>query len=75
MPTTDRSALAEYLSGPRLPGARRFDLDEIAELDPGKNPLSLAHMLPSAQRFEEACRESCIHADGAHLVCTLGLHT
>lgn len=56
MPNTTRSALAEYLSGPRIPGARRFDMDEVAELDPSKNPLSLTHMMPTAERFMEACR-------------------
>ena len=58
MPNSTRSAVAEYLSGPRLPGARRFDLDEAAELDIEKNPLHLSHMLPSAERFREACGES-----------------
>lgn len=58
MPNSRRSALAEYLTGPRIPGARRFDLDEVAELDLEKSPLSLTHMLPSAERFREACRES-----------------
>jgi len=57
MPNSNRSALAEYLSGPRIPNARRFDLDEVAELDPAKNPLSLTHMLPSAETFQAAVRE------------------
>lgn len=53
MPNSPRSALAEYLNGPRIPNARRFDLDEVAELSVGKNPLSLTHMLPSAERFKK----------------------
>ena len=57
MPNSTRSAVAEFLSGPRLPGAQRFDLDEVAELDVAKNPLSLTHMLPTAEKFGEACRE------------------
>jgi thiosulfate/3-mercaptopyruvate sulfurtransferase len=55
MPNSPRSALAEYLSGPRLPGARRFDLDEVAELEPEKNPLRLTHMMPTKEKFREAC--------------------
>jgi len=55
MPNANRSAFAEYLSGPRLPGARRFDQDEVAELNPSENPLSLGHMLPSAKLFAKAC--------------------
>lgn len=55
MPGSPRSALAEYLSGPRIPHAKRFDLDEVAELDISKNPLSLTHMLPSKETFKEAC--------------------
>jgi hypothetical protein len=57
MPNSDRSALAEYLAGPRLPHARRFDLDEIAELEPDKNPLGLTHMIPSKDKFKEECGE------------------
>lgn len=59
MPNSDRSSLAEFLSGPRIPGAKRFDLDEVAELDPAKNPLSLTHMLPSAETFQQHVRECC----------------
>ena len=58
MPNSNRSALAEYLTGPRIPNARRFDLDEVAELDIAKNPLSLTHMLPSAETFQAAVRKS-----------------
>ena len=57
MPNSPRSAMAEYLSGPRIPQARRFDLDEVAELDIGLNPLSLTHMMPSQERFAQECRE------------------
>lgn len=58
MPNSPRSAMAEYLSGPRIPQARRFDLDEVAELDIGLNPLSLTHMMPSLERFAQECRTS-----------------
>lgn len=64
MPNSPRSALAEYLQGPRIPGAKRFDLDEVAEVDIGKNPLSLTHMLPSAEKFKEACRALLFLASG-----------
>jgi hypothetical protein len=47
--------VAEYLSGPRIPNARRFDLDEVAELAPETNPLSLSHMMPTVERFAEEC--------------------
>lgn len=49
--------MAEYLSGPRLPQVRRWDLDEIAELKGEKNLLNLTHMLPSKERFVEECRK------------------
>jgi thiosulfate/3-mercaptopyruvate sulfurtransferase len=58
MPNSTRSAMAEYLSGPRLPQARRWDLDEVAEMEGEKNLLNLTHMLPSKERFVEECRES-----------------
>nr|XP_018262265.1 thiosulfate/3-mercaptopyruvate sulfurtransferase [Kwoniella dejecticola CBS 10117]OBR84423.1 thiosulfate/3-mercaptopyruvate sulfurtransferase [Kwoniella dejecticola CBS 10117] len=63
MPNSNRSAVAEFLSGPRLPGAKRFDLDEVAELDIDKNPLSLTHMLPKPERFAEECRKLGIRND------------
>ena len=54
MPSSNRSAVAEYLAGPRILGAKRFDLDTVAELEPARNPLGLGHMLPSAHVFKEA---------------------
>nr|XP_019012858.1 thiosulfate/3-mercaptopyruvate sulfurtransferase [Kwoniella pini CBS 10737]OCF51639.1 thiosulfate/3-mercaptopyruvate sulfurtransferase [Kwoniella pini CBS 10737] len=67
MPNSTRSALAEFLSGPRLPNAKRFDLDEVAELDLNENPLSLTHMLPKPERFAEECRKLGIRNDD-HIV-------
>ncbi|WVN85134.1 uncharacterized protein L203_100276 [Cryptococcus depauperatus CBS 7841] len=67
MPNSDRSAIAEYLHGPRIPGALRFDLDEVAELTVEKNPLSLTHMLPSAERFKEGLEKLGISKD-THVV-------
>lgn len=54
MPNNPRNADQEYLQGPRIPGALRFNLDKVAEHDPAKNPLGLTHMLPSAETFREA---------------------
>ncbi|WWD18571.1 hypothetical protein CI109_103024 [Kwoniella shandongensis] len=67
MPNSTRSAVAEYLSGPRIPGARRFDLDEVAELEIDKNPLSLTHMLPTGKRFAEECQKLGIR-DETHVI-------
>jgi thiosulfate/3-mercaptopyruvate sulfurtransferase len=65
MPNSPRSSLAEYLSGPRIPGARRFDLDHVAELglEEGQNPMGFGHMMPSLERFREECREYYTIAD------------
>ncbi|WRT67883.1 uncharacterized protein IL334_004857 [Kwoniella shivajii] len=63
MPNSTRSALSEYLSGPRIPKAKRFDLDEVAELEVDKNPLSLTHMLPTPERFVEEVRKLGIRND------------
>jgi thiosulfate/3-mercaptopyruvate sulfurtransferase len=45
LPTQNRDAAAEYLAG-HIPGALRFDLDEVSD---HANPLP--HMLPSAAQF------------------------
>ena len=58
MPNTSRNGDQEYLDGPRIPRARRWNMDEIAELRPDKNPLSLTHMLPTIEVFKEACGRS-----------------
>ncbi|WWC88484.1 uncharacterized protein L201_003395 [Kwoniella dendrophila CBS 6074] len=63
MPNSKRSATAEFLSGPRLPNAKRFDLDEVAALDLTENPLSLTHMLPKPERFVEEARKLGIRND------------
>ncbi|KGB74980.2 mitochondrial import inner membrane translocase subunit TIM10 [Cryptococcus deuterogattii R265] len=67
MPNSPRSALAEYLNGPRIPNALRFDLDEVAELSVDKNPMSLTHMLPSAERFKKELERLGINKD-THVV-------
>jgi thiosulfate/3-mercaptopyruvate sulfurtransferase len=58
MPNVPRDADAEFAAGPRLPAARRWNLDVIAETDPAKNPFKLTHMLPSPDRFAQACCKS-----------------
>lgn len=67
MPNSPRNADAEFLQGPRLPGALRFNLDKVAELDPAKNPLGLTHMLPSAETFRAAVEQLGITPD-THVV-------
>jgi thiosulfate/3-mercaptopyruvate sulfurtransferase len=48
LPTMKRDAYAEYLAG-HIPGALRFDIDEIAD-----HSSPLPHMLPSAAAFADA---------------------
>ncbi|OCF37254.1 thiosulfate/3-mercaptopyruvate sulfurtransferase [Kwoniella heveanensis BCC8398] len=67
MPNSPRSAIAEYLSGPRMPGAKRFDLDEVADLALESNPHGLGHMLPTKEVFIEAARKLGIQ-DDTHVV-------
>ncbi|WVQ72825.1 hypothetical protein IAR50_002385 [Cryptococcus sp. DSM 104548] len=67
MPNSPRSAVAEYLQGPRIPHALRFDLDTVAELAVDKNPLSLGHMLPSKERFQEELERLGVERD-THVV-------
>ncbi|RXK37700.1 thiosulfate/3-mercaptopyruvate sulfurtransferase [Tremella mesenterica] len=55
MPNSPRSADKEYLSGPRVPKARRFDLDQVADLNKETNPLGLGHMMPTGEKFAEEC--------------------
>lgn len=48
LPAMKRDAAAEYLSG-HIPGAIRFDIDEVAD-----HSTDLPHMLPSAEAFAAA---------------------
>jgi len=48
LPATGRDAAAEYLAG-HIPGAVRFDLDEVAD-----HSTSLPHMMPSLKDFAAA---------------------
>jgi len=57
MPTSPRNADDEFNNGPRIVGARRWDLDKIAETRPDKNPLGLTHMMPTPDVFRAATRE------------------
>jgi len=49
MPNTNRNARAEYEAGPRIAGAKYFDVDDVANKD-----LPLPHMMPSATIFGKA---------------------
>lgn len=47
LPTENRNARGEFLAG-HIPGARFFDIDEVADQD-----TDLPHMVPSVGRFEK----------------------
>ena len=49
MPNTDRNARAEYEAGPRIAGAKFFDIDDVATKDK-----PLPHMMPSPAAFGRA---------------------
>src|SRR5215467_5450438 len=51
LPAAGRDAAAEYLTG-HIPGAVRFDIDEIAD-----HSTSLPHMMPSPEGFAAAAGE------------------
>jgi thiosulfate/3-mercaptopyruvate sulfurtransferase len=57
LPSDNRSAAMEHARC-RIPGARFFDIDKIADLS---NPLP--HMLPTAEHFEITCSQLGIGAD------------
>jgi thiosulfate/3-mercaptopyruvate sulfurtransferase len=68
LPAMNRNAAAEYIAG-HIPGAVRFDIDEIAD---HSNPLP--HMLPTAEQFAAAAgalgmseRDTIVVYDGAGL--------
>ena len=49
LPSASRDAAAEYASGPRIPGARFFDIDAISD-----RSSPLPHMLPAASELAAA---------------------
>ena len=51
MPNSHRDARLEYETGPRLPGAVFFDVDDIASTGCDLNPKNLPHMMPPAKLF------------------------
>jgi thiosulfate/3-mercaptopyruvate sulfurtransferase len=68
LPAMRRDAAAEYLAG-HIPGAVRFDIDEIAD-----KSIPLPHMLPSPEHFAQAVgalgisdRDTIVVYDGAGL--------
>jgi thiosulfate/3-mercaptopyruvate sulfurtransferase len=68
LPAMERDPAAEYLAG-HIPGAVRFDIDEIAD-----KSIPLPHMLPSPEQFAQAVgrlgisdRDTIVVYDGAGL--------
>ncbi|WFD27798.1 hypothetical protein MNAN1_002803 [Malassezia nana] len=62
---TPRHAHAEFLQGPRLPGALFWDVDAVTTR--GESVRNLPHMMPSASVFAEAARAHGISRD-THVV-------
>jgi thiosulfate/3-mercaptopyruvate sulfurtransferase len=62
MPTEKRDAMAEFRHE-HIPGAMRFDIDEIADTNS-----SLPHMLPSPEKFSARVRKMGI-GDGTRVIC------
>lgn len=62
-----RSGTQEYLSGPRLPGAFRWDVDQIATRGPSVR--GLPHMMPDPPTFAKACTRRGICSQEDHVVC------
>lgn len=62
LPTMNKDAQAEFESG-HIPGAQRWDIDEIADTD---SPLS--HMMPSAERVAREAGARGIASDSAVVV-------
>jgi 3-mercaptopyruvate sulfurtransferase SseA len=61
MPNVKRDPLQEYLKGPRIPTSMFWDVESIASLkeevdESGKslNPMGLAHMMPTEEKFARA---------------------
>ncbi len=58
MPNSPRNPNEEFLQGPRIPHAQRWDVDIIAEDSESLGgPKGLGHMMPSKEKFAEACCE------------------
>ena len=57
LPSAGRDAAAEFMAG-HIPGAVRFELDEVSDPD-----TPLPHMLPAAERFAEAMRRIGLNDD------------
>jgi len=49
----NRNARAEFEQGPRIAGAKYFDIDDVASKG-NQNPKGLPHMLPPKQLFASA---------------------
>lgn len=60
-----RNGYAEYLRGPRIPGALFWDVDQVATR--GESVQNMPHMMPSASVFAAAARAHGISKD-THVV-------
>jgi len=49
-----RNGKSEYETGPRIAGAKYFDIDDISSKGPNLNPKGLPHMAPPKKLFELA---------------------
>lgn len=52
-----RDARGEYEAGPRIAGAKFFDIDDVAERDKTSNPKGLPHMAPSKVEYRDVLFE------------------
>ncbi|CAO1615556.1 unnamed protein product [Sympodiomycopsis kandeliae] len=66
MPNSNRNAAAEFERGPRIPGALRWDVDEVATK--GAEVLNLPHMMPSSKIFAQYAESKGIDTE-SHVVC------
>ena len=70
MPNVERNAKKEFQSGPRIPNASFWNVDEVATQKGEKdgngndlNPLGLSHMMPTPNNFARAASEHGIKSD------------
>lgn len=54
MPSSGRNAREEYENGPRIKGAKFFDIDDISSKGEDLNPKGLPHMMPPARLYAAA---------------------
>lgn len=52
--SSDQNGLEDYEAGPRINGAKFFDIDDVASKGEILNPKGLPHMMPPKELFEKA---------------------